>query len=47
MSNENGMIVCVWVIMLLLVAHVWRHWDDSVNAQTTAKYVQLLYEHSK
>jgi len=47
MSNENAMTVCVWVIMLLLAAHVWRHWDDAVNAQMTTKYLQLLYERAK
>jgi hypothetical protein len=47
MSNENGMIVCVWVIMLLLVAHVWRHWDDAADARMATKYLQMLYERAK
>jgi hypothetical protein len=30
MNNANAMLVCVWIIMLLLAAHVCWHWNDAV-----------------
>jgi len=30
MNKDNAILVCVWIIMLLLAAHVYQHWNDAV-----------------
>ncbi len=47
MNRDSAILICVWIIMLLLSAHVWRHWDDAADARLTTKYLQMLYEHAK
>jgi hypothetical protein len=47
MNNANASLVCVWIIMLLLAAHVCRHWDDVDATRHATTYLRMLYDRAK
>jgi hypothetical protein len=47
MNKDNAILVCVWIIMLLLAAHVWRHWSDAEATDRATTYLRMLYERAK